>query len=476
MPLLMRVTRARLATTPGRTRLPFRFGVTTLTEAPIATLEVEIENEDGDRVTGYSSDLLIPKWFDKSPDRSDRENQDDLRASVDRAASAGVGGDPATVFDWWRRVYEACHVDGCVDPSRALVSGFGVALMERAVIDAACRMIGLSFAAALREDAFGFEPGSIWPELATWDHAADLGQPPADGLVVRHTVGMADPLRPGDVADRVGDGLPECLVEDIERYGLDTFKVKLCGRTEDDLARLLAFSEICAEHVEGRLRVTVDANEQFASIADLVKLFDRLSDREGGRRLLGALLLVEQPLKRQASFDPAATAAMARLRDYAPCIIDEADVDIASFDRALDCGYQGVSVKNCKGVFRALLNRGLVAARSDDGDLFQSAEDLTNLPMVALQQDLCTQAILGLEHVERNGHHYFRGLTHLPDREVDHALRAHQDLYEVRDGLPQLRIEGGRVEIASLHQPGYAHAGVVAMESRTVEATWGDEA
>ena len=67
-----------------------------------------------------------------------------------------------------------------------------------------------------------------------------------------------------------------------------------------------------------------------------------------------------------------------------------------------------MSVKNCKGVFRALLSRGLCEL-ADDGS-FQSAEDLTNLPVLALQQDLATIAALGLPHVERNGHHYFKGL------------------------------------------------------------------
>ena len=182
MPIIMRVTGARLGTMPGKTRLPFRFGMTTLTEAPIATLEVEIENEDGERTRGFASDLLIPKWFDKRADRSDARNQSDLRASVAAAAGFAVGVAPTSVFDWWRTVYEECHADGSADPSAALVSGFGIALMERAVIDGACRSIGLSFAAALREDAFGFDPGSYWPELASWDHATDLGGPPSDRL------------------------------------------------------------------------------------------------------------------------------------------------------------------------------------------------------------------------------------------------------------------------------------------------------
>ena len=130
-------------------------------------------------------------------------------------------------------------------------------------------------------------------------------------------------------------------------------------------------------------------------------------------------------------------------------------------------------MKNCKGVFRAFLNRGLVCARSDELELFQSAEDLTNLPVIALQQDLVTHAVLGLEHVERNGHHYFRGLDHLPEPEIVAALTDHADLYEVRDGLPQVRIDGGCIELGSLHGPGYGHRGDIAPGVRHAEAAWG---
>ena len=138
---------------------------------------------------------------------------------------------------------------------------------------------------------------------------------------------------------------------------------------------------------------------------------------------------------------------------YAPVLIDEADDRLDAFPRAVELGYRGVSVKNCKGVFRALINRGRCDLSREK--LFQSAEDLTNLPVVALQQDLATIAALGLQHVERNGHHYFRGLDHLPAAVASDALAAHPDLYTRDDHGVVLRIEGGRLQIGSLQQTGY---------------------
>ena len=83
------------------------------------------------------------------------------------------------------------------------------------------------------------------------------------------------------------------------------------------------------------------------------------------------------------------------MSSIAPLIIDEADTDIDAFRRAIDLGYAGVSIKACKGVFRALANRALLDAM-DQKHLFQSGEDLTNLASIPLQQDLALQVTLGI--------------------------------------------------------------------------------
>jgi len=86
---------------------------------------------------------------------------------------------------------------------------------------------------------------------------------------------------------------------------------------------------------------------------------------------------------------------------------------------------------------------------------FISGEDLTNLPPWGLHQDLLTAVALGLRHVERNGHHYFRGLDHLPDEEVLALVAQHEGLYRsVGDGA-ELVIQDGDLAIGSLDCEGY---------------------
>ena len=79
-----------------------------------------------------------------------------------------------------------------------------------------------------------------------------------------------------------------------------------------------------------------------------------------------------------------------------------------------------------------------------------SGEDLCNIGPVALLQDLAVMATLGIESVERNGHHYHAGLSQFPKEVQEQVLAHHPDLY-VRSphGWPTLRIQAGRLDLAS---------------------------
>jgi len=452
----------------GRTRLPFRFGVVTMTAAPTCVARARIETDAGE-FFGYSSDLLVPKWFDKDPDKSLEQDARDLVASARLAADAFMAGvSTDTLFAQWWRVYGERQSP---DPEARdrLVRGFGVALCERALMDAVCRAAGLSFHAALRADLFGFRPSEALPELGGWDLARSLPAEPQSSVDVRHTIGLADALRAADAEDDPADGLPIALEEDIRRYGFTHFKIKLNGDREHDLARLMEIAAVFVAEGVTAPRVTVDGNEQFEDLGQLVSLFEEAARSTPVQSLLAGLLYIEQPLARAHSFDPDRTAAMGALEKWGPVVIDEADTGLDSFPRALALGYGGVSVKNCKGVFRALLTRGLCERH---GSAFQCSEDLTNLPVLALQQDLATLASLGLTHTERNGHHYFRGLELLPEDERAGALRAHPDLYSSGEHGTDLRIAGGRLEFASIHGPGYGHSTDVNVEARIPSAEW----
>ena len=134
----------------------------------------------------------------------------------------------------------------------------------------------------------------------------------------------------------------------------------------------------------------------------------------------------ELPVKRQKAF-----AAKVEGIDK-PVIIDESDDALDAFPRARALGYRGVSSKTCKGIYKSLANRARCAAWGKG--YFMSGEDLTIQAGLALQQDLALASLLGLSHVERNGHHYVNGMAGLPASEQQAFLAAHPDLYERSHG------------------------------------------
>jgi hypothetical protein len=87
---------------------------------------------------------------------------------------------------------------------------------------------------------------------------------------------------------------------------------------------------------------------------------------------------------------------------------------------------------------------------------FITGEDLTCQAGLSVQQDLALGALIGITHMERNGHHYVDGFAETPEEEADAFLGAHPDLY-VRDaGRVRLAIHKGDLLTESLVKPGFA--------------------
>jgi hypothetical protein len=91
---------------------------------------------------------------------------------------------------------------------------------------------------------------------------------------------------------------------------------------------------------------------------------------------------------------------------------------------------------------------------------FLSGEDLTMQAGLGVQQDLALAALLGLRHVERNGHHYVNGFAgqSAGDAEQRAFLGAQPGLYEESHGGVRLAIRDGFIDISSLEAPGFASA------------------
>jgi L-alanine-DL-glutamate epimerase-like enolase superfamily enzyme len=441
-----------------RFRIPFRFGASTVNGACQAFVRATIEFPDGTTQIGAAAEMMMPKWFDKSPLHSEADNAADLREALssavdayssDRTLRTGFGHHAANT----RALRLAAEARG----SNALTAAFGAALVDRALLDALCRRLQLSFWSAMRRNVAGIETGQLAPDLRGFDIDTFLANlQPRSEAAVRHTIGLLDPL----VAEEVSlpaDGLPQTLEEVIAVHRPRYFKVKLSGEVDADLRRIERIASVLDRALEA-YHVTLDGNEQFRNVEGAVALSETVAADKRLARFVASTLWIEQPLAREV----AERTDVGSLACFKPVLIDESDATLDAFPHARTLGYTGVSAKSCKGLYKSVLNAARCARWNAEGRkrFFLSAEDLTTQAGISLQQDLALVGLLAIAHVERNGHHYVDGFPGqgASDAEAERFLASHPDLYEVSHGAVRVSIRNGGLRFASLDTPGYAIA------------------
>src|SRR5690606_36547213 len=242
---------------------------------------------------------------------------------------------------------------------------------------------------------------------------------------VRHTAGLADPLLDAEVTDDPGDGLPVSVESAIHRYGVTRFKLKTVGDVEADVSRIAGLLELC-ERTGVAPRITIDGNESMYTADHVVGWVRGHAARRVADALRARLDAIEQPMYRDVALGDEAEAALAEVGSFAAVIIDESDVAVDTVGRAMDIGYAGGTYKGCKGVFRGLANAALVAHRDDpERRTVLTAEDLSTIPPLTVNQDLVVASAMGLGHIERNGHHYFARFAPLDATIAERTLAAH---------------------------------------------------
>ncbi len=422
---------------PVTLRLPFRFGAATVTRCPQAFVRVVVE-VGGRSHTGASAELMVPKWFDKSPALTHEQNFEQLRTALRLARDAYLSAD-AALNPWQLHLHAglAAVERGVAQGLPRLAAQFGPAQLDKAVADAALAAAGLGWSAGVQAGVLG-DPFS--PQLK-------LLAPPS--VALRHTVGLADRLRADEPGPDPQDGLPATLQAAITAYGLTHFKLKLRGELERDITRLSAIAAVLQAHAPD-YRVTLDGNETFADAHAVAALWQAVQATPALATLCKRTLLLEQPIVRQQALNTPLPTMTPRV----PVILDESDDHDEALDQGLALGYAGISSKACKGLYRSLRNAAALAGRP--GGLL-SGEDLTCQAGLAVQQDTLLAASLGVAHIERNGHHYVDGFGIAPAAEAQGFLQAHPGLYaQGANGRVRLAVRQGRLDLRSLHGPGFA--------------------
>jgi hypothetical protein len=426
---------------PVRFARPFRFGAVVINATPQAFVRVEIEVEGKGTATGASAEFLVPKWFDKRPHLAPDETVEELRRSLLIARELYLAHKG---FDTAFGLHAACigaQVEACArEDIPPLAAAYGPAEIDKAILDALLRCVGVNFFDGMTNNIVGID-ARLSRDLNDEEIVRFLaGRQRLERVAIRHTVGLDDKIEgEGGVADT------------RENAGARYFKLKLNGDPEADADRLIRIGKELATLTHD-YSVTLDANEQYADLAGLGALVDRL-DRDAALKPIAAkLLYIEQPMPRDIT--KAAPLGALGGRNF---IIDEADDCYDAFPVARALGYRGISSKSCKGIYKSVVNATRAAKWSaTGGKYFVTGEDLTCQAGLAVQQDLALGALIGVTHAERNGHHYVDGFAETPASEAQAFLSAHADLYVGCGNKIRLAIHDGDLLTGSLTTPGFA--------------------
>ena len=411
---------------------PFRYGIASMTDVPQVFVRAQVL-ADG-RTPGRAGRRRpcrrsgSRRIHPRPSSRICRRCSAAIRHAT--TAAAGIARQPVTFFDLWRELDRQQAAWAAARGMAPLLAHLGVSLVERAVLDALCRALGepLHRVRAPRIARPATSARSI-PSSARRPVGELLPGEPLGACVVRHTVGLGDPLTAADVTpeERVDDGLPQDLESSIRAYGLRYFKIKLTGKGRRRPAAPGADRR--AARSRGGRRLAGDARRQ----RELPRLRTRFA-RTGKRRsrwpalrpLWPRVLVVEQPVHRDRALTDEVGPALARLGR--PSTAHRRRIRRRRRRRAARARprLRRRQPQELQGHRQGPRQRGRccttggVPAR----DVVLTGEDLANLGPVALLQDLAMMALLGVTHVERNGHHYYRGLSMFPKDWQEAALDA----------------------------------------------------
>lgn len=439
-----------------RTRFPFRYGIASMTEVPHLFVRTKVTVGEKSSL-GLASEGLPPKWFTKNPTTTFEQDLPEILQVIGHAAklAESIARSPISFFDFWRELYRQQTNWADAQHTALLLANLGVSLAERAALDGLCRVAGEPLHRMVALNRLGLRLGEVHAELGNAQPRDFLPAAPLDSSFVRHTVGLGDALSPADIPanEKVNDGLPQDLESSIREYSLRYFKVKLFAEAERDFARLRELSRLLERETGGKCFVTLDGNENFKTFEAFREFWQKAAGDPALKELWRRIIVVEQPIHRDRALNDDLGPALRAWTERPPLIIDESDGGIGDLPRGLALGYAGTSHKNCKGIVKGIANACLLEKRRRAGErVILTGEDLCNLGPVTLLQDLAMMTLLGIEHVERNGHHYYRGLSLWPKEWQNTTLAAHGDLYtRHREGFVCLKIREGRVALGSVN-------------------------
>ena len=247
-------------------RLPFRFGVITVTQATQAVIRATIELEGGRRSVGVAAESLAAKWFDKNPAFSDAQNLEQLRQSLALAIAAYRAKGWSTPFAFIAGAMARRSRRGAELGLVPLVASYGPALLDRAILDAVGRELGLSFAAMIARNVPGIAAHGPDARSRRLRSCRLSRRSPARTRHCRAPYGGPGRSDRRRATRRRANASTTACRRPWRRssryYRGRYYKLKVAGDVAADLERLTRIARVL-DRETGDYRATLDGNEQY---------------------------------------------------------------------------------------------------------------------------------------------------------------------------------------------------------------------
>lgn len=394
-------------------RTPMKFGGRVVTDVTLLNVHAHVETRDGRRGAGLGSMPMGNVWAWPS---SAVPAEQALGAMLEFGETLASDNeiirecaDPLELCHLISQRYAALaerviHRQNVAEAMPRLAQLVAASPLEAAIFDAFGKALGQNAYNLLGAEVIQRDLGAyLSPEFAGEYLDQYTLRTPQPRLPLYHLVGALDPLFESDVAQPVGDGLPETLGQWITYNGLTHLKIKLAGdNLEWDVARVAAVERAAspAQLARGcaQWHYSLDFNEKCANVDYVLDFLAKLA--EASPQALARVQYIEQPTHRDLRANP--ENRMHRAAKIKPVVIDESLVDYESLLLAREQGYSGVALKACKGHSEALL----MGAAAQKFGLFLCVQDLTCVGASFLHSASLAARMPTIAAIEGNGRQY----------------------------------------------------------------------
>ena len=391
-------------------RAPYKFGGTAVDRVTLLNVTVEVSTPAGKSAKGFGSMPLGNIWSFPSKTLPYEATLGAMRKLAERIGRI-TGNFKETAHpieinfllepDYLKAASEVSRELSLAEPIPKLCTQVTASAFDAALHDAFGKALGLNCYQTYSAELMGHDLSRyLNADFKGESLETYVSKEPRDWIWLFHSVGGLDAVTPGELKERLNDGLPETLSEWIRRDGLQRIKIKLQGENlEWDIARTVAIDRVAREtRPDVEWKYCCDFNEHCPDVDYLLEFLRKV--KEQSPQGFESILYLEQPTRRDLRADR--DNLMHEAAKFRPVVIDESLTDLENLMLSREMGYTGACLKACKGQSHAML----MAAAGQKYGMFLCVQDLTCPGASFIHSAGIASHVPGLSTIEGNSRQY----------------------------------------------------------------------